>query len=275
MNVSKHSSFYYHADANALGGVIRQPIEHVVSTRASVSLAHAGGFSSKGLREFRVDGILSFKSAKTHVSGSEHEDRGWRSTSTATIDGLNVLDILTADHIAAQVSVMRRRDHGPAEISLLGTQFVNLRVNGELVDPDLDRRVFGVDPARQQAGTPAGSPSFEDLIGVAGEQYTGNADTRKLMVERLGDRFAWEHPDHSLQHRGSAICSLVAKTKVSAPGQSYAHVIHVPELGNIFLGEMLVSRFSVELTMMRVEMGCVAHGSVSACTARSNGQPCP
>ena len=53
------------------------------------------------------------------------------------------------------------------------------------------------------------------------------------------------------------------------------HILHVPDFGNIFLGEILISRVSAQLTMLRVEMGCMAEGTVSAASAFSNGQTMP
>jgi hypothetical protein len=52
-------------------------------------------------------------------------------------------------------------------------------------------------------------------------------------------------------------------------------VIYVPDFGNVFLGELALSYFSAELTMVRIELGCTAQGSVSVASSRSNGRPIP
>jgi hypothetical protein len=67
----------------------------------------------------------------------------------------------------------------------------------------------------------------------------------------------------------------VQTVEVKAPAQSYCHIINVPDFGNIFLGELLVNRFSAQLTMLRVEMGSMAQGDLSAGTVSSNGSTMP
>jgi hypothetical protein len=67
----------------------------------------------------------------------------------------------------------------------------------------------------------------------------------------------------------------VQTVEVKAPAQSYCHIIHVPDFGNIFLGEMLINRFSAQLTMLRVEMGSMAQGGISSGTVSSNGSTMP
>jgi hypothetical protein len=52
-------------------------------------------------------------------------------------------------------------------------------------------------------------------------------------------------------------------------------VLHVPGFGNIFFGELIVALNSYRLTMMRIEMGCLAEGNISAASAFSNGSTFP
>ena len=99
----------------------RQPIERTLSLPASVSLAQAGGFQTARVDRFETDGLLSFETGHVRVSGTEHkEDGGWRTTATATIEGLNILEVVKADAIVAQVSVMHPYGDLPVQISLNG-----------------------------------------------------------------------------------------------------------------------------------------------------------
>jgi hypothetical protein len=275
MNVSHKSTFYYHADANAIGGSLKQPLERIVSSHASVSLAQAGGFSAATAEKFHVDDLISVGMAHAHVAGSEHEGRGYRSTATATVENLNVLEVITADRIVAQVSIMHPYENRPAEISFIGTQFVNLRVNGTPVAPVLDRKLFGAGRVMTEENADSHAPSFRELSAVAESQYAEGADQRRLIVDTLGERFAFVDPRQDLDEKGSALCSLVQTVTVDEPIQGFGHVIHVPDFGNIFLGELCVGRFSAELTMLRVELGCIAQGSVAAGSVRSNGRLMP
>jgi hypothetical protein len=123
MNVSKQPAFYYHADANALGGVLTQPLSRVVTTTASVSLAQAGGFGAAQDTKFQVDKLVSADAAHVRVSGLEQPDhRGYRTGATAIVEGLNVLEVVTADRIVAQASLFHPYDYGPVQVSLLGSR---------------------------------------------------------------------------------------------------------------------------------------------------------
>ena len=273
MNSSQKKAFYYHADANALGGVVNHPIARTISTPGAISLAPAGGFSSTRVERFDADGMVSFESAQVSVSGIEHaEGGGWRSLATATIEGLNLFEVVTADRIVAQVSVLHPPDDAPSETSFNGSQFVNLRINGDSVKPIVDRRVLMGRPADDGKAVRRNGVPFSELLWVAGEQFVA---WRESGVEKLGPRFVMSGPEADLVRKGSALCSLVRGVEVEAPAQAYCHVINIPDFGNIFLGEMLVSRFSVQLTMLRAEMGSLAGGVGTVGTVSSNGSTVP
>jgi hypothetical protein len=48
-------------------------------------------------------------------------------------------------------------------------------------------------------------------------------------------------------------------------------VIHVPDFGNIFLAELSVNHDSFKLTMIRLELGCLADVNVGAVVCNVNG----
>jgi hypothetical protein len=60
--------------------------------------------------------------------------------------------------------------------------------------------------------------------------------------------------------------------QIPPPAKSFGHVIHVPDFGTIFLAELTVNHNSFNLTMIRLEMGCLSDGSVSVATANVNGK---
>jgi hypothetical protein len=288
MNVGKHPTFYYHADANGLGGTLSQPLTRIVSTEASVSLAQAGGFTSRQIDKFHLDGLVSIDAAHVHVGGGEHrDDGGHRTIATARVDKLNVLDVITADSIVAQVSLLHPYDRSSAFVSLIGSQFVNLRVNGCLIEPKVDPRLFlpyldeteGHGTQLESGAAPRDhatvTPRLSDLLRVAEKQHEEGAKQQAYLVEKFGPRFAITDPRTSLEQNGDVLCTLVQPVEATAPAEGYGRVIHVPDFGNIFLGELRVSPFAAELTMLRIEMGCVATGTVSAASVRPNGRWAP
>lgn len=287
MNAHSKKTFYYHAHANSLGGSLRQPLNKVVATDASASLASAGGFASRRVERFHVDGLISVEAAHVRVSGSEHvidsreyqaerkQARNWRTITAATVEGLNILEVLTADRIVAQVSVDHPQDGNPSKITLLGSRFDNLRVHGMPVTPVMctrilgDRRTPGVSAETAVSNSPL---DFEELVQEASVQHGTRAQSH---TARTQSRMKYAAPQDDLREKGNALCSLVQEVTVEAPVESFSHILRIPDFGNVFLGELLVTRFSAQLTMLRVEMGCMADGDLSACSVYSNGRPMP
>jgi len=58
---------------------------------------------------------------------------------------------------------------------------------------------------------------------------------------------------------------------IPPPAHCFGHVIHVPDFGTIFLAELKVNHNSFHLTMIRLELGCIADGSASIATCNVNG----
>jgi hypothetical protein len=58
---------------------------------------------------------------------------------------------------------------------------------------------------------------------------------------------------------------------IPPPARCLGHVIHVPDFGTIFLAELKVNHNSFHLTMIRLELGCIADGSASIVSCNVNG----
>jgi hypothetical protein len=118
------------------------------------------------------------------------------------------------------------------------------------------------------------------LLTVAEEQFLQLKDSTKDFIEELGPRFAMHSPKSDLDAKGSALCLLVNGVEPPEKGRDSSvkrcgHILHVPDFGNILLGEILVTPASAQLTMLRVEMGCMAEGTVTMASAFSNGRTMP
>jgi len=59
---------------------------------------------------------------------------------------------------------------------------------------------------------------------------------------------------------------------IPPPARSFGHVIHIPDFGTIFLAELTVNHNSFDLTMIRLELGCIADGTASIVTCNVNGR---
>ncbi|RXH54811.1 hypothetical protein [Granulicella sibirica] len=277
MNTSLKQQFYYHADGAAVGGYLTLPSEKVVSSRASASLAQAGGEDSKSTSKIEGHGVFTVGRASVRVHGRHEPENGlWRSVVTSTVEKVNVQEIITADRIVAQLSVMHWADGRPDRISISGTQYLNLRMGGELVTPVLIDQTFqlGPDVVRPDEPDFEALPTFDSLYGIARDQYV-NALEQKAWPDWLRARFTSKDPPTSLRDGGSVLCSIVKEVPVKSPLVNYGHVVRVPDFGNVFLGELLVSPKQTHITMLRAELGSLGQGVVSFASAHSNGRTIP
>ena len=146
MNASLQRQFYYHSDASPLGGHITYPFEKIISTAASSSLAQAGGHVSSRVESFRLDHIVSVAAAYSHISGVKHESNGnWTTLTTAVVEKLNVLEVVTADRIVARLAVEHPAVGYKPRVSFVGVQFDNLRIAGHNVVPKLNLNLLRTD----------------------------------------------------------------------------------------------------------------------------------
>jgi hypothetical protein len=132
--------FYsFRADANALGGYLKEPFEKNIPTLAPVSLPAVGGFAMARSEAFTLDEIITCSSAYTRVSGREHADGSVSILVTAAVEGLNLLEVVTARRVVAQVSISIPKDERP-RISLTGSRFEGLQLAGRECRPRLNPR---------------------------------------------------------------------------------------------------------------------------------------
>src|SRR5262249_11408525 len=122
----------------ALGGRIDRPFEQIIPVQTPLSLAPVGGYASAKADPFRLQGVLSFEAAHTQVSGSMGSSGSFSTLVTSAVEGLNVLNVLTADRMVAQISLEHPKEGYIPRVSFVGTQFENVRIGGKPVKIILD-----------------------------------------------------------------------------------------------------------------------------------------
>jgi hypothetical protein len=143
----KPTVFFDSAEANALSGYMKRPLQAFIPPQANVTLPPGGGLIEQRVEGYRFGGILSCLSCSSHASSSENDETGERTTwVSSTIEGLNVSEILTADRVVAQISIAQGADEAKPTISLVGTRFEKLRIAGEAVHILLDFASAKPDP---------------------------------------------------------------------------------------------------------------------------------
>src|SRR5579863_4492949 len=105
--------YHYHAGAHALSGQFWRPFQRVIEVQAASVLPSIGGLGNSRAENFKLDDVVSFKAGYSHVLGSKKEELDnpgkikktlYTTRVTATIEALNILDVVTADRIVARLT---------------------------------------------------------------------------------------------------------------------------------------------------------------------------
>jgi len=312
-------SHVYHAGAHLLSGElehpIKQPIEHygnvvIEKTRRESLFSESVGATS-------VEGLISFKAGHTRVIGSQLKNKkdifgndhsGWITQSTSVLEGLNVGDVLTADHLVAQISTehpLTYPGHVP-KVTFLGTRFENLRVAGYPVQLELNLGFCGdrpegdrpylndigfLDRVQAQLG---GIEDKENLPEALEKQY----DAKIAYINELKQR-ANGGSNGGRKGYSKLQCSLIKSiAPIQIPGvKVFGNMILIPDFGTISLAEVEVGIEAVEdgfppnsgngsspepdgasyftLHMLNMRLGCPIIGTAQAGTVKNNGTTQP
>jgi len=251
--------FYsFRADANALGGYLEEPYRTNVPTLAPVSLPAVGGFAMARSEAFTFDGIISCSLAYTRVSGREDEKGATSTLITAAVEDLNILGRLTARRIVAQVSISDPNSKEPIQISREGSVFEDLRVDGQECRLKLNSELQ--QPQNSNEGRGAG------LLTWPGIAQVGQAQARNLIqgFKRWGTAaHEWVEKRHGNPQPGSILCSLVDGIEGCGDSICSGHMLDIRGFGRVTLGELRVSGDSVQLVMLRADLGCPVTGGVT------------
>jgi hypothetical protein len=302
----------YHAEAHVLSGHLEHPIKQPIAHYGNVILekTRREGLFTESVSETSVEGLISFKKGRTRVSGSQlrskkdlwgNDHSGWVTQSTSVLEGFNVVDVITADRVVAQVSTehpLTYPGHVP-RVTFLGTRFENLRVAGYPVQLELDLGICGNKPEGDL-------PYLQDdgfLDRVKG-QFDRLADAKGLpeALEKQYDAKIAYINDLKKHANGGANggrngysklqCSLVKSIgPIPIPGvRTFGNIIFIPDFGTVSLGEVEVgigAGFSSEsrpepndgsyftLHMLTMHLGCPLTATTQAGTATVNGQTHP
>ena len=283
---------HYHATAGILSAKIKQPLQKEVRSQV-VRLPEDGGYEFRHVEPLRLEGILSYKSGYAQVAGFAGPD-GFTTLTTSVVEGLNILDVITADRVVGQIHTnypvhQEGQDYKEAQVpsvSFLGTRFDNLRINGQQVEVVRCLDILGPKPA--------GDRSYledEVVLWKISEQAKGLPGWARDHWKSAAIQ------DISQPGETSAHCSLVSKLR-GLDDISFGHVIDLPHFGKIFLAELRVTRkkgkhdvlkfdastsdastsdspqpdiYSFDLTMIKVDLDGAADGDVDVSPCDSNG----
>lgn len=261
MRSNTKKTFYFHGDASSLGGFIDKPIHKAIPSQAASSLPPVGGHVTARSDAFNFEEIISCRSAYTKVSGRlVAEDGPGSALVTAVVEGLNILEVVKAERIVAQITVEHSGGDDFSQVHFTGSTCEGLKIGGYDARP-----TFNADLLESVTGTP------RKAVNGALFQQTGRQQAAKLKKSVEGgenpdafrwliDRYGWMNAKRELGKDGFLLCSLVDGVNQEIPGRSFAHVLDIPEFGRIFLGEVMVFPARLQLSMIRAELGCNTGG---------------
>jgi hypothetical protein len=251
MSTEQRIPFHFNAKGHSFSAHFVRPVDVPIAAQAATSLPTIGGHAHARVENFDVPRLASFSLGETHVSGSWQEDTIVTTSATAVLQGLKLLDFLTADKIVCRLTAQYTTHTTIKEghIIALGSHFENLRLGGHEVKVILRHDLL------------LNSKTFAEL--------TDNLKSDKRPDKRTGIE------------DGVALCSLVDKIEVDAGLRKLrgfeidGHVVHIPHFGEIALAELFIEPGAMTLTMIRFNLGSPDGGGGTMSEAGTNGKPMP
>jgi hypothetical protein len=253
--------FWFRGSTMALGGRIVSPVCENIDAQAASVLPPTGGFAAASVGEFNYKNIIRFDRATSTVSGQkvEHGKNAIGETNktgdtlvTVAIEGLNILDVITADRVVARMTSSHAIDTSEPGAVPFGSYFENLRIGGIPIKLRPYRELVCEGTYQALTAPPHCANSFP-FIDVNGMSKPLPAERDKVLMAPLFN-----------VDRGRA-AAVVGSTK------SGVHGIRIPGFGTVYFGEYLITRASRRLTMLRVELGCPITGSIVCANVDTNG----
>lgn len=260
---------HFHAEATALHANLQHPLNGEIKPQNHLKLNQEGGYLSDHVKDYRVDNVVSFKTAHTHVAGHESpkRDHPWITLTTSSIEQLNVLEVVTADRVVSQIATEHPRPDGlhVPKVTFLGTRFENLRVGGYQVNVEFNSKLFYLQP-------PAGDLPYIGDSGFLKE--IGSSDSFPDLKREWGEYLKQLAAGGGTRPGAKARGTLVEKLS-AGPFQTSGNRIKVPEFGEIVVAELEVDCDTFHLTMLRLDMGCLAAGTMMLSSTITNGSTRP
>lgn len=137
MQTNGQKRFLYHAHTSALAGTFRKPFSELLETQAGSALSATGGVSNGRVEKFRHRDWITCDAAYTTAVG--HGEDGVHTTLvTASVEYLNVLNMVTADRVVTRIASVHKLDGSEPKILTVGSHIDNLKIAGQPVVFDYD-----------------------------------------------------------------------------------------------------------------------------------------
>jgi hypothetical protein len=238
------STYYHRGYAHAFSGQFRRPLIVSIEAQAPAVLSTLGGVGHSHVEGFHRPGLVSFKSASSHVSGSRQDETTYTTSVSTSIEGLRILDVLSADRVICHLTSEHKLGQDEGHILAIGSGFENLRFGAHRIEVHFRHEFF------------LNCPTFEHLA-------------KHLAKDKKNDKI-------SEVSKGAALCSLVDRIETHIPGvEVEGHLLHISHFGTIAFAEVLAEAGTRTLTMLRFDLGSPDQGTGAVAQALINGTHFP
>lgn len=276
--------FWFRGSTMAVGGRITGPICESIDPQGACVLPPGGGYASASIENFNFKNIVRFERVTSTLSGQKvrHPDGlAGETLVTTAIEGLNILDVITADRVVARITSQHLENERESEILPFGSQFENLRIGGIPIELESYPELLRGGRYKEITGS-SRTDSFPFIDANGNPIKTEEPQTKPAARSQTKQEIAaGARPEEAAKEsrfpsdrtllaplfrldKKKGVIPVGARTK----GQ---HGIFVPGFGIVYLGEYLITRDSRQLTMLRVELGCPISGSIVCANAIGNG----
>jgi hypothetical protein len=286
----------YYSDAQLLKAEFKRPETRKIMPHMPLSLEGVDdGYSFQQVGQYTANGLVSFESGYTRVSGCQSEKHGWVTLATAVVEGLNILDVITADRIVAQLSTeypLKRGCYMP-RVTFLGTRFENLRMLDREITPEMALDICGPRPSNDRPYSE--EDEFLERVRQQSEETGRGQDLPRELIDRYHTKSEDLARIGSFRDYGKGYdevlkCSIVQSVTIQEK-KSLGNILHVPDFGYVTLGAIEVQQKLREdpdkteqkppvstyfdLTMLEIRMGSIAEGNMQVANVGTNGNTKP
>ena len=303
----RHSQYIYYASAYGLTGDYQRPSQQSLPMQGSVVLPLHGGHVTQRMPKFALQGLVTFEEVHVEVGGSfDHCHDRETSYALAMIEKLNIAGMLTADRVVARMAAYSPigNHEGEHTFDITGSYFENLKIAGHPVELKLATDEFHQYGCYKEFNDAYENGAVDHLLsfhklGALEEKPLKDLEEQYHALygmSRVINRWKTEKDKREKTQKTGKQKPKIATTEddnigprhrfwCSAAGhldstktfgknseiKSYGAVICIPKFGVIRLAEMLITRDTRSLTMVRVEMCSSGHGTTTGPTTTTGG----
>jgi hypothetical protein len=259
--------FLFHANAAAIGGRIARPEDLAIDTPAASSLTAAGGRSASKAEKGNLGDVVQFGSASTFAEGLFDDLSKWADTlcGDAAEDSLtattrvsaevrnlavNVKATFTARRIKGGFVSKSPKGSGEPAISLdRDTVFEGIALGGYKLIVELNAALYQRFDTLSKLRSAADNAKFVRDHGAS-----------LFMRAAVPGRTESSRPGRFVESGGVVLGTIVKSLRWAGkpyPGAEIDdNVITIPDCGDIYFGEIYISRLRRRLTMLRMDLCC-------------------